>query len=343
MEIEMTILRRAQKGFTLIELMLALTLGLLVSGIVITLYVNTARSLSQNERYAWMQENARYAMKVLSDDVSMADFWGRVISTDIISTTLAPPTGGCGEDVDLFDSNTALMVNNYHESPPATHFTPCAALSDNQVPNTDMLVLKRVEGSPTASTFVDVMDSDGDTDVTEIITTGASGLSSGVVYLRSTSSSGSMIDDAAPGNAPGLGETDWRYIPRIYFVRDYYETLGDGIPSLCRLKIGGIDLGTSECLAEGVEDFHVQFGIDADTDGIVNQYTATPTLAQAENVISARVYLLVRSIEPDPFFVNDTTYVLGDVTIPAANDGYYRRVYSTTIALRNTISRSLMQ
>ena len=339
----MTFLRRTQRAFTLIELMLALTLGLLVSGIVLTLYINTGRSLSQNERYAWMQENARYALKALSDDLSMADFWGRVISTDIISTTLAPPPGDCGEDVDLFDSNTALMVNNYHESPPVTQFTPCAALSDNQVPNSDMLVLKRVGGSPTASTFVDVMDSDSDTDTTEIITTGASGLSSGVVYLRSNASTGAMIDDASSGNPPDLGESDWRYVPRIYFVRDYYETLGDGIPALCRLKIDGIELGTVECLAEGVEDFHVQFGIDTDSNGIANQYTATPTLAQAENVISARVYLLVRSITPDPFFKNDITYVLGDVTIPAANDGYYRRVYSTTVALRNTIARSLMQ
>ena len=62
-----------------------------------------------------------------------------------------------------------------------------------------------------------------------------------------------------------------------------------------------------------------------------------------ENAVSARVYLLARSIDTDPHFSNATQYVLGDATIPAANDGYYRRVYSTTIALRNTTARSLMQ
>jgi hypothetical protein len=62
-----------------------------------------------------------------------------------------------------------------------------------------------------------------------------------------------------------------------------------------------------------------------------------------ESAVSARVYLLARSIDADPHFTNDTEYVLGDANIPVANDGYYRRVYSTTISLRNTIARSLMQ
>ena len=76
---------------------------------------------------------------------------------------------------------------------------------------------------------------------------------------------------------------------------------------------------------------------------IANNYTSTPTLSEMENAVSARVYLLARSIEADPFFTNVTQYVLGDATIAAANDGFYRRVYSTTISLRNTAARSLMQ
>ena len=47
---------------------------------------------------------------------------------------------------------------------------------------------------------------------------------------------------------------------------------------------------TVTCLAEGIEDFHVQFGIDTDADGYANQYVSSPTLAQIEGVVSARVY-----------------------------------------------------
>ena len=338
-----SIRQHRQRGVTLIELMLGVTLGFLVSGVVLSLYINTSRSLAQNERYAWMQENARFSLKTLSEDLGMADFWGQVIATDVISTNVTPPVGDCGVDIDAFNGIAAIMANNYHASPASTQFTPCAALTANMRPNTDMLALKRVEGSSTASTFVDVADVDNDSDTTEILTLGASNLVDGEVYLRSTRSVGTFVDDASSSNPPGTGETDWRYIPRVYFIRDHYETPGDGIPALCRLVISGIGLTTTECIAEGIEDFHVQYGIDTDRNGIANIYTSTPTLSEMENAVSSRVYLLARSISTDPHFTNDTQYMLGDATIPAANDGYYRRVYSTTISLRNTIARSLMQ
>jgi type IV pilus assembly protein PilW len=332
-----------QRGLTLIELMLGVTLGFLVSGIVLSLYINTSRSLAQNERYAWMQENARFALKALSEDLTMADFWGRMIATDVIGTNVTSPTGDCGVDIDIFNGNTATLVNNYHVSPASTQFTPCAALTTDLRPNTDLLALKRVEGSSTASTFIDAADIDGDSDTTEILTLGASDLSNGVVYLRSTGSAGTFIDDASPSNPPGTGQSDWRYMPRIYFVRNYYETAGDQIPALCRLAISGAGLTTTECIAEGIEDFHIQFGIDTDKNTVANIYTSTPTLGEMENAVSARVYLLARSINADRHFTNNTQYVLGDAIVPAANDGFYRRVYSTTISLRNTAARSLMQ
>ncbi len=332
-----------QRGLTLIELMLAATLGLLISGVVLSLYINTGRSLAQNERYAWMQENARFALRALAEDLTMMDFWGQVIPTDVIATSVSPTAGDCGEDIDVFDADTAIMLINNHASPAVTHFTPCAALTADLRPGTDLLALKRVKGSYTASTFVDSADIDGDSDTTEILTLGASDLSSGVVYLRSTRNAGTFIDDASSSSPPATGESDWEYVPRIYFVREYYETAGDQIPSLCRLAISDVDMTTTQCIAEGIEDFHLQFGIDTDQDAIANVYTSTPTLGDLENAVSARVYLLARSIEPDPHYNNDTEYVLGDTIIAAANDGFYRRVYSTTIALRNTASRGLMQ
>jgi type IV pilus assembly protein PilW len=334
---------RNQRGLTLIELMLAVTLGFLVSAVVLSLYINTGRSLAQNERYAWMQENARFALKALSEDLSMADFWGRVIPTDVVTSNVTPPVGDCGEDIDIYDANAAILVNNYHVGPAVTQFTPCADITTDRRANTDVLAIKRVEGSSTASTFIDAADVDGDANTTEILTLGASDLTDGDVYLRSTVNTGTFIDDASSSNPPGTGQADWRYMPRVYFIRDYYESAADGIPALCRLVISGIELTTTECIAEGVEDFHVQFGIDTDQDAIANFYTSTPSAGDLENTVSARLYLLARSIDADPHFTNDTQYVLGDATVAAANDGFYRRVYSTTVALRNSASRSLMQ
>jgi type IV pilus assembly protein PilW len=335
-------LPRLQHGLTLVELMIALVLGLLVSAGVLGAYLSTARVFSQNERYAFMQESARYALRAAAEDLAMADFWGQVLSVDTISTGLSASTGSCDDGIDLFDPATALLFNNYHASPTTTQFTPCTAVTNNRMGGSDVLVVKRVSGSPTSRTFVDVNDDDGDGNTAETLTTGAADLESNTVYLRSNGTTGRLIDDASSGNPPAVGESDWRYLPRVYFVRDYYQTAGDGIPALCRMDITDDQLAPPQCLAEGVEDMHLQFGLDTDSDGVANRYTATPTAAEMEAVITARVYLLVRSVDADPLYTNSKSYLLGDVAIPAANDGFYRRVFQTTVALRNPINLGLI-
>ncbi len=50
-----------QQGFTLIELVIALTLGLLVVGSVLALYVPSLRSYKQTGAMSIIQENERYA------------------------------------------------------------------------------------------------------------------------------------------------------------------------------------------------------------------------------------------------------------------------------------------
>jgi type IV pilus assembly protein PilW len=342
-----------QRGLTITELMIAITLGALIVTAVVAMYLSTSRTFSQDERFAVMQENGRYALRTVAEDLTMVDFWGKLVGIDIATTTLTDPTG-CGANAGIFDGTTAILFNNYHGVAPVTMFAPCAALTGVQQPNTDVLVVKRVEGGATARTFVDTADTDGDLDLTEVIVEGDGDLVDDVVYLRTNGVAGQFIDDASAANTPNTGESDWRYIPRIYFVRNFYETAGDGIPALCRMDLVGDDMGAvsvppngtvdgATCIAEGVEDFHLQFGIDTDNDSYANQYLATPTVAQLEGVVSARLYLLLRSRDPDPSpaYQNTKTYRLGDVIAnggAAFNDKFYRRVYSTTVMLRNPIN-----
>jgi type IV pilus assembly protein PilW len=349
----LTMNRTTQRGLSLVELMVAVTLGLLVTAAVLGLYAATNRNYREAERFALMQENGRYALKVLSEALTMVNFWGQMTSPDTITTGLAA-SGNCIANLDLFDASTALISNNDHASPANTQFTPCAEITGVQKADTDLLVTKRVEGAPAARTFTDVTDTDGDGDTTEVITEGQG--TNSVVYLRTNGFTGTFIDNSAAGNLPALGESDWRYLPHIYFVRDHYETPDDGIPALCRMGLVGTGMGSvtdppngvvdqPQCLAEGIEDFHVQFGIDIDDDGFVDRYVTEPTLADMERAVTARVYVLARSSQPIANYQNTKTYSLGG-TIPSGgptyNDGFYRRVYSTTVLLRNSVSLHLL-
>jgi type IV pilus assembly protein PilW len=222
-------------------------------------------------------------------------------------------------------------------------FAPCAAVTSTMRAGTEVLAIKRVAGTPTASTFIDVNDVDGDGDSGETLTVGAGDLQAGTVYLRTNGISATIIDDAAAGNAPAVDFADWVYRPTLWFVRSYHETVGDGVPALCRTGLAGATLNAVDCLVQGIEDIHVQFGVDTDGDGVVNLYTSAPTLAQLDSVVTARVYVLARSVDPDPYHTDTKQYLLGDVVIAAANDGYYRNVYSTTVTVRNTKNRILFQ
>jgi type IV pilus assembly protein PilW len=332
-------------------MMVAVLLGIIVTGAVIGMYLSTSRNFSQDERYALMQENGRYALRILAEDLSMVDFWGKMIALDAIFGATAPtgdcatgtPTGGDGIDL-LSDTSatTALLYNNNHAGG-TSHFTPkagCTAILDNQQANTDVLVVKRVEGVPETAQV------------------------DGVVYVRTNGVDGSYVDDAdagGPTNMPPAGFSDWRYMPRIYFVRDFFETAGDGIPSLCRLdliddtgpamgKLTSPPNGTANtdanCIAEGIEDFHIQFGIDTDFDGVANQYKSSPTLAEMEAVVSARIFVLARSSNADPAHTDSKVFTLGDATVPADgnpfSDQFYRRVFSTTVMVRNTVNLNLL-
>jgi len=255
---------KAQEGLTLVEVMIAMVLGLLVTGAVLSMYLATSRNFSQDERYAFLQENGRYALKALSEDIGMADFWGPLMNTDTVSAAVPAPTDSCAVAIAIFDATPALMTKDYHAASPdpQLNLTTCTTVADNRMSETDVLVVKRVRGSPVAETFIDVSDVDSDGNTTEQITQGAGNLENGTVYVRTNGTTGSFINDATASNPPGLGEGDWEYTPRLYFVRDYYESAGDGVPALCRLDIQDEALNKLDCIAEGVEDLHFQFGLD---------------------------------------------------------------------------------
>lgn len=329
-----------QRGMSLIELMIALALGLIITASVLTVYVNAGRNFAFDEQYGRMQENARYALRVIGEDLVMGDFWGPMVTTDTISADLAPPPGDCGETVALFDPRTAMLFNA-NSATASPNFVPCTTVSANLHGSSDVIAIKRVAGRPTARVFVDAADSDGDGDTTETLSVGIASLVDGQVYLRTNGTSGALIHDASAANPPAVGWSDWRYTPRVYFVRDHFQAQGDGVPALCRLDIAATSLSALSCLAEGVEDMHLEFGLDTDIDGSANRFTATPTAAEMNTVVTARVHLLMRSSNTIPFYDNQTSFRLGAKVVPAANDGYLRGVYSTTVAIRNSANRNL--
>ena len=313
-------IRRSQGGFSLVELMVAMTLGLLISGGVGSMFLQGSRSSAEDDRYLRMIENGRYAIDVLARDLRMISFWGEMLDPGAINSSLV-----AGEDcgLDLFDGAAPVLGNNPHASPPLVQFDitsgACATLTGTVSANTNQLAIKHTSGvSITAGQTEDA------------------------VYVRTNGFTGDFIQYKA-ASTPALTANfeDWTYRPSIYYVQ-----ANAGIPYLCRLQVVGLAFNATdvdECFAEGVEQFYVQFGIDTDNDSIANQYKSNPTIAEMNSAVTARIYVLVRSATADALMVNSKAYTLGDLSIAAANDNFYRRVFNTTVQLRNPANLAALE
>ncbi len=347
----------SDRGFSMVELMIAMLLGLFVSSVVISIFVSTNRSFSQDQQIARMQENARFAMRVLANELSMAGFWGQVLDPGKINTTVRNcDADGSGAECQGGYAGTSLTLTTdcgpgsvtpapakwaYSVSPPIEIVTQTAADDaentfscideDEFQASTDILVIKRAQGQGLASTRADSGDN-------------------GQVYLRATGASGMLLNyDHTDTATAGADILDWTYVARIYYVQNYFADSDDGIPSLFRKTLGGAAGATAMQtedggIAPGIEYFHIMFGVDEDGDGAANVYTSSPTSGDINNAVTARIYILARSMLPDHAHTNSKVYQLGDVTkdYSGSPDNYYRRVFTTTVKLRNQVNRLLL-
>ena len=67
---------RMTSGFTLVELLISLTLGLVLVSGVLSVFVGMRSTAMQTSTIGELQENGRFALSVLSNDLSMQNFWG---------------------------------------------------------------------------------------------------------------------------------------------------------------------------------------------------------------------------------------------------------------------------
>lgn len=90
--------RPRQSGFTLLELMIALTLGLLLLTGIGTIYVGSNQTYRVQEQSARIQESGRYALEVIGRSLRQAGYWNMPVSPVALQTAFGgtPITGTNG-------------------------------------------------------------------------------------------------------------------------------------------------------------------------------------------------------------------------------------------------------
>jgi type IV pilus assembly protein PilW len=348
---------KSQRGFSLIELMTALVLGLFMVSVAAGVFLSSNRNFRQDEAIARMQENARHALRVMSRDLTMIGFWGPLVDTVSINSQVRDCTAGddAGNPVACggFFSNSVLTANLSADCGPGTTATaPSHWMYDVK---SSVQIINEASADTASSTFNCINGSDfvDGTDVLAIKRLKGQALAAdraasddnGDVFLRTNGDSGMLFRYQSSVAAPADAE-DWRYQVNVYYIQDHFLDQSDAIPTLYRKTLDGNGMATETGgVAQGIEYFHVTFGIDAGNDGVPDFYVAQPTTAEMRAAVTARLYVLARSLTQDHQYNNNKVYTMGSVVRDYSNapDHYYRRVFTTTVQLRNQVHRTRLR
>ena len=137
-----------QRGLSLVELMIAVTIGLLMLTAMASLYMGASRSNKELARSSRQIEDGRYALQTVTEDLSVAGYLGYFYNP-VAPATLPDP---CEMNtMSTIRTGVQLAVQGYDA--PSTIPSPLSGCLDDadHVAGTDVLVVRRADSNVTAS------------------------------------------------------------------------------------------------------------------------------------------------------------------------------------------------
>lgn len=370
----------SQQGYTLIELMVALALGLLISAAAIQLFITSQTTFSLQQGGADVQDSSIFGLELMSRNIRMANYGGgRAVMNDFT------PIGGL-----VLTANAAAETARLGATVPVTVNLNRVRLNGNIVKDT---LLTRGQGLPVSS------GSNEWSGISNVSVVGAGPAQSAqlVIQYRAPQDmfdcEGQRVRGSRMGNQAGdvLGQivdatgtqmdarmVDGDVVVERYFLRkdttgvvagenaaralvlacdagrygvnNEQQVAGDSIP-----LTGFGDAG--QVLMSRVDHFDVRLGVETGPD-LLRYYTIKEYLdfrpqppvvdgtgVARPRVVSLQIAVLARaqgksntaSLDPNQAYVMLGQSVKTTVPDSTGTDksGYLRKVYGTTVALRN--------
>lgn len=318
-----------QEGRSLIELMVALTIGAIVLGSIMLTTSGSTYSGQSSNAQAQLGEEAQTALTILGQQFRMAGYSNIVRpegSGAINKRFMGPPVRGC--DNGFTNLNTAAWTGNN----PLEHSAALTCANDN-------------DGDVA---FSILYEADASNSIPNALGQATDCLGRA---LPAVTSSIAAIEDTAPNNTVVVAEN------RYYLIRANANAAwtlmcaGNGINALGPFR--------GEPLVDNIQQMVVTYGIGApqavteptpaiipagapqkyltargiDAEAIL--FAAAPAFDRWKNVVSVRVCLTVRSARQDA--AEATPYLDCNGAVVRPNDRFYRRTVTETFSIRNGV------
>ncbi len=362
---DIALLKGAEKGFTIVEVLTALVIGSLLTMGAITIMVNSKDTYEVQDDLARLQENARFAMDLLIKDIRMAGYFGCSANNGDIWDHINNGAPG-----NLFDSSAGIEgMNNYDAS--AT-WEPSGVSADIDaagvvfLPGSDGLTIRYLDpGSsvvlddamprPSAEMKVASVGNlvDGQivaiTDCASADIVQLTAVQSGSLHLQHNSGTGTpgnvqanVVFNFSGCNAPNClskAYDEGAQIMSLKAVRYYLsDDDGDGSPTLHRLMVqpsGGNSVTQAQALVDGIDSLQITFGEDTSGDGVPNAYNDADSVANWSAVSTVKIGMLLHTVDQYGRQQDNTIRFVNGEEFPAQNDNRRRRLFTSTVALRN--------
>ena len=402
------------RGMTLVEIMIAITISLILLAGILTILVSSKATYNTQDALSRLQENGRYALKVITERVRNAGFTGCSTGelgsvTNMLNSAntnpfnyLVPIEGyeanGTGlnqiHDEDVVNPAVSIDANNWTATGGGTTANlPADLLANGVIDETDVLVVrgsadnsvKIDRNNDSSQLFIDASDvgvcPDGSEEINGICagdiliatdctksrifqatnaTTAGGGACNNAPCANLVHSGAGTTPGGTPINPGNAAPTSWggagapeseKFGPGAEILKmvstSFFIGQGaNGSPALFIKENGDNPIE----LIDNVENLQVLYGEDTGVATPViagslpttaTRYVTAAQVGGWDRVVSVRVSLLLRTaaqvglqIDTDQYRMTGNTNA-SSVRIDPPDDLRLRRVYSTTIKLRN--------
>ena len=327
-----------QRGITLVELMVSITVGLVLLSGIISIFISNKQAYSLQESTNILNENARYALNQVQYHLRMGDHWGGV---ERGAVEVDPPLGALGIATTCSQSPVISGIGFRGFDGAAASPLDCIPNAD-YTPNTDILIIRY-----------------GDPERVPSATVGASGdifvrtsIGRRAIIFQGSALAGLPADMYDITDPDPTEITNYRYHTVIYFIRQCAsQDLGaagvcdgtdDTTPTLARLVLDGTNPPVQEDIVAGVEQMQITYGVlDESVDPPQITYANAPVITANSNwdsVDNVQISIVIRGEQFDTTYTdtrNFTMYGGFTYTPTAADRNFRRKLYNFVVQVRN--------
>ncbi|MCG5523594.1 PilW family protein [Ectothiorhodospira haloalkaliphila] len=334
------------RGITLVELMIAMVLGILLLGSVIGVFLGTSQTYRTQEAMSKVQETGRFAMERLARDIRQVGFRGACTPGATVNSLLDPT--GTGYDAQIFDLATGALIGWHQQA------GPFSGHMDGYVAGTDAILIKKsssMNARPNGNTppGAATVNLNGPSGIAREQLVVISDPESCDIFQNTANSNATTVSRGAanmdPGNLNpnqqnplskgyGLDAELFRFEPRLYYVG-----ASSVLPGQNALRVVDYGLGSAndQELVAGIEDFRVLYGEDTSGNGRIDQFQTADDVADWENVLAVRVNLIVNSTNSANVVDSPQLLAIEGGTWTATDRRLYQ-VFTSTIGIRNRLN-----